>query len=262
MCILFLAINQHPDHPLLICANRDEFYARPTLPAHFWADKPQLLAGRDLEAGGSWLGINTQGHFAAITNIRTSIQQDNNTASEHTEPKKSRGELVTLALESNSPIDINWLKQNSDQYNPFNLTYGPLNQLSCYNSLQKHQTNLTDGFHAISNGALDDVWPKMAKGQQHLEKLVLANGAINSDQLFAILKDNSQAQDTELPKTGIPIEWERKLSSIFINTTEYGTRSSCLLLLDKNDRLDFIELGYDEKGNSREPKEFGMTVPL
>ena len=252
MCILFLAINQHPDHPLIICANRDEFYKRPTLGAHFWPNKPHLLAGKDLQAGGSWLGVNTHQQFAAITNIRTGSKQS--------PAKKSRGELVTLALEPNSFIDINWLKQHSDEYNPFNLIYGSLNQLNCYNSLLKQQTSLTSGFHAISNGSLDDIWPKMAKGESRLEKIVSSTQTINSDELFAILKDSTQADDSQLPNTGVPLEWERKLSSIFINSPEYGTRSSCIILQNKHDVIEFIEQTYDTNGNDGEQDSFTLRT--
>ncbi len=254
MCILFLAINQHPDHPLIICANRDEFYARPTLGVHFWPTKPHLLAGQDLQAGGSWLGINTLGTFAAITNIRTGNKQSST--------KKSRGELVTLALEPNSSVDINWLKKHSDEYNPFNLIYGQLDQLNCFNSLLKQQTALSSGFHAISNGSLDDVWPKMAKGESRLEQIVSSNQTIKIDELLAILKDSTQAEDPLLPNTGIPIEWERKLSSIFINTSEYGTRSSGILLQNKNGEVEFIELTYDTNGNNGEQNSFTLDAKL
>jgi len=254
MCILFLAINQHPDHPLIICANRDEFYARPTLGAHFWPNKPHLLAGQDLQAGGSWLGVNTHHQFSAITNIRTGSKQS--------PTKKSRGELVTLALEPNSFIDINWLKQHSDEYNPFNLIYGSLNQLNCYNSLLKQQTALTSGFHAISNGSLDDIWPKMAKGESHLEKIVSSNQTINSDGLFTILKDSTQAKDSQLPNTGINLEWERKLSSIFISSLEYGTRSSCIILQNKSGEVEFVEQMYDSNANKGEQHSFTLDAKM
>lgn len=250
MCILFLAINQHIDYPLIICANRDEFYNRPTRDAQFWSDKPHLLAGKDLHAGGSWLGVNTQGAFAAITNIRTNIQ--------NTSFKKSRGELVTMALQPDSIINFDWLKEHSDEYSPFNLTYGSLEQLNCYNSLQKTQARITDGFHAISNGSLDDIWPKMAKGELQLEKLVSLNHTIEREKLFSILKDQTQADDTELPDTGIPREWEKKLSSIFINSTDYGTRSSCLLLQNINGEIEFVERTYDENGAPNTESEFNL----
>jgi len=156
MCILFLSIKQHPDYPLIICANRDEFHQRPTERAHFWQQYPHTLAGKDLQAGGSWLGINKAGYFAAITNIRTGNSPEVG--------KKSRGELVTWALKPNSIINEAWLQQYSQQYNPFNLIYGSLNNLACFNSILNEQTLLTEGIHAISNGSINDVWPKMTHG--------------------------------------------------------------------------------------------------
>jgi uncharacterized protein with NRDE domain len=242
MCILFLAINQHREYPLLICANRDEFYQRPTSAAHFWSDRPSILAGKDLQAGGSWLGVNKQGYFAAITNIRTGEKS--------VQDKLSRGELVTLALQQDSPITTPWLELHGDLYNPFNLVYGSLEHLVCYNSVSKKHTSLSDGFHAISNGELDDVWPKMARGEKQLEAIVNLNQLIEPAQLFSILKDQQQAQENLLPKTGVSVEWEQLLSSIFINSTEYGTRSSCLILQKNNRSIELIERQYNEQGNT------------
>lgn len=240
MCILFLAINQHSKYPLVICANRDEFYQRPTSAAHFWPEATSILAGKDLQAGGSWLGVNRQGYFAAITNIRS--------ASKPSSGKRSRGELVTMALQSDSIISMSWLKQNGEQYNPFNIVYGPLDKLVCYNSVTKKHISLADGFHAVSNGELDDIWPKMAKGEKQLETIINLEQPIEPEQLFSILKDQQKAADELLPNTGIPFEWERLLSSIFINSPDYGTRSSCLLLLEKNSLVEFIERQYNEQG--------------
>lgn len=240
MCILFLAINQHSKYPLVICANRDEFYQRPTSTAHFWPDNPAMLAGKDLQAGGSWLGVNQQGYFAAITNIRISGRPSSG--------KRSRGELVTMALQSDSKITVKWLKQYGEQYNPFNLVYGPLDSLVCYNSLTKKQVALADGFHAVSNGELDDIWPKMAKGEKQLEAIVNLDQPIEPEQLFSILKDQQKAELNLLPNTGVPLEWERLLSSIFINSKDYGTRSSCLILQQDNHAIEFIERQYNEKG--------------
>ncbi len=250
MCILFLAINRHSEYPLIICANRDEFYERPTSAAHFWNDATSMLAGKDLQAGGSWLGVTKQGRFAAITNIRigTKISQD----------RKSRGELVTMALAENSPINAEWLEQHSDEYSPFNLVYGPLNGLVCYNSVSKRHIVLSDGFHAVSNGELDDVWPKMAKGERQLEALVRSNQAIESEQLFSILKDREKAEESLLPDTGVPIEWERLLSSIFICSDGYGTRSSCLLLQNNNSAIEFTEKQYNESGKSVGEQSFSF----
>jgi uncharacterized protein with NRDE domain len=252
MCILFIAINQHSEHPLIVCANRDEIFARPTLQAHFWNDRPYLLAGKDQQAGGSWLGITTHGRFAAITNIRTG------------EPsltgKRTRGELVTMALEPDSKFCLDWLLEYSDQYNPFNLVYGSLNQLCCYNSLEKKQTRLVTGYHAISNGSLDDVWPKMVRGQQHLQQLITAQKKLRSEQLFSLLTDSTQVPDTELPDTGVPLAWERKLSSIFISGQEYGTRSSSLLMLNNTGNVDFFERAYDQTGKVFEQNEYPVQI--
>jgi len=238
MCILFLAINQHPQYPLLICANRDEFYQRPTQQAHFWRSDPSILAGKDQQAGGSWLGVNKQKYFAAITNIRTGDRPS--------EEKRSRGELVTLALSQNSPINFQWLKKHSDAYNPFNLVYGDLEDLVCYCSTNKTQISLKDGFHAVSNGMLDDVWPKMAKGEQQLEALVKSSEKIDSERLFSILKNREQASSHLLPKTGVPDEWEQLLSSIFIKSRDYGTRSSCVMMLSESRSLEFFEQSYNK----------------
>ncbi len=250
MCILFIAINQHADYPTIICANRDEFYARATQPADFWHDHPEILAGRDLKAGGSWLGVNKQGKFAAITNIRTGMANDPN--------KRSRGELVTMSLVNNSIINQTWLEQNSDDYNPFNLIYGSGQRLYCYNSENKQQVELNDGFHAISNGSLDDIWPKMAKGENELERAVLGKKQLVTDELFSILTDTTQANPSELPHTGIPIEWEQKLSSIFINVPDYGTRSSCLVLFNKAGQLEFVERTFDQTGQQILVKDYAI----
>ncbi len=240
MCILFLSINQHPDYPLIICANRDEFHQRPTKSAHFWQEYPELLAGKDLQAGGTWLGINKAGYFAAITNIRAGNRPDTS--------KKSRGELVTLALMTNSIINKAWLQQHSYQYNPFNLIYGSLNNLSCFNSNSNKQTPITDGFHAISNGTMDDRWPKMVNGVKQLESVVQSIEPLDRSKLLSILQDNRSADDRELPKTGIPLSWERLLSSIFICSEDYGTRSSTIILQQSDKSIDFYETEYNQGG--------------
>ena len=257
MCILFLAINQHPDYPMIICANRDEFHERPTQSAHYWQDKEGILAGRDLQAGGSWLGINRRGQFAAITNIRT--------GGKVLENKKSRGELVTFVLEENTSaeqhqvINESWLKDHGDSYNPFNLIYGNLEQLYCYNSVSGEQIKLSTGFHSISNGAMDEIWPKMAKGEQQLEQVVKSATGISESALLSILNNQTRPEESELPDTGIPVEWEQLLSSIFICSEKYGTRSSSLVLLAVDSSIDFTEVEYDNEGNHQSLNRFNLS---
>jgi len=248
MCILFLAVQEHPDYPLIICANRDEFHQRATKSAHFWPQNPNMLAGQDLQEGGSWLGINKKGFFAAITNIRT--------GSKVSPDKQSRGELVTMALAETSQINHQWLQAHCQQYNPFNLVYGPLNELRCFNSTTGVETVLSKGFHAISNGSLDDVWPKMAKGEQQLEALVKSNKKVKAKKLLMILKDQSRPEAHQLPDTGIPLQWELLLSSIFIASPDYGTRSSSIILQKKQGSIKFHEVEYDRKGEELNHRVF------
>ncbi|MGS0681073.1 NRDE family protein [Shewanella sp. 125m-7] len=247
MCILFVALQTHPEFPLIICANRDEFHYRPTEAAHFWPSSNKLLAGKDLEAGGTWLGVNQQGKIAGLTNIRAPELNQND--------MKSRGELVLKALEGDG-ITHDWLIRYSRFYNPFNLLFGDENQLQCFDSRSQILSSLTPGFHSISNGALDDIWPKMARGTQAIEHHIGNNTAPDIDALLNIMTDNTQAPDTELPATGVSLEWERHLSSIYIQHEEYGTRSTSIILKDKQGKVHFTEVRYDGKGRNLGRDEF------
>lgn len=241
MCILFVALEAHSEYPLIICANRDEFHHRPTESAHFWPKQNRLLAGKDLEAGGTWLGVNQNGLVAGLTNIRDPelIQSD----------MKSRGELVLKALINNG-IDESWLTRYSPFYNPFNLLYGDEKALFCFDSRAKQLNQLTAGFHSISNGALDDIWPKMSRGTQAIQAHISNNSSPCIDSLLAIMKDGTQAPDADLPQTGVSLEWERHLSSIYIQHQEYGTRSTSIILKDKRGKVQFSEVRYDGKGRN------------
>ncbi|GIU42145.1 hypothetical protein TUM4438_08020 [Shewanella sairae] len=247
MCILFVALQTHPLFPLIICANRDEFHHRPTEAAHFWSQQASLLAGKDLEAGGTWLGVNQQGQIAGLTNIRAPELNQND--------MKSRGDLVLKALGSEG-IDQNWLTLHHRFYNPFNLLFGDENLLQCFDSRSQKTTQLSQGFHAISNGALDDIWPKMARGTQAIEQHLSSNLSPDIDALLAIMTDNTQAPDSELPTTGVSLEWERHLSSIYIKHQEYGTRSTSIILKDKQGKVHFTEVRYDGKGRNLGRDEF------
>ena len=236
MCILFIAINQHLEYPLIICANRDEFYQRPTRAAHQW--DCGIIAGKDLQAGGTWLGVSPTGQFAAVTNLRMANQDP---AARH-----SRGALVVKALRSQ--LNQTWLSEHCDNYGGFNLIYSANKELVCFNSHLKTQQTLSNGFHAISNGAMDDAWPKMAKGKQALEKQIKSNHTIIVDELLDILSDDTQAPDEQLPSTGVSYEWEKRLSSIFIQSEGYGTRASSVVLFHRNGNIRFYERSYDSKG--------------
>lgn len=247
MCILFAGLSSHKQYPLIICANRDEYHVRPTAAAHVWSGESQIIAGKDLQAGGSWLGINHKGEFAAITNIRE--------PSAHQPGRLSRGELVIKALEGR--LSNTWLTQHSPSYNPFNLIYQQKNSLFCFNSIKQTNQRLNQGFHAISNGFINEPWPKMTKGLQALQT-ACQQSEINSESLINLMQDESLPKDSELPNTGINLEWEKRLASIFIRHPDYGTRSTSIITKDINGLTTFLEVRYNAQGVELSREKFSL----
>jgi len=251
MCILFFAIKQHPKYPVIICANRDEFHQRPTKPMHWWPENDlvtgDVLAGKDLQAGGTWLGLNKKGRFSALTNFRQPdlIDQD----------KQSRGDLVLQALTHQDDEMTKKLAASSNLYNGFNLVFGQLNKLMCFDSVSQKQQQLTPGFHSLCNGALDDIWPKMALGQEKLAAAITDN-SLGIEQLFTLMKSNQQAQIEHLPQTGLPLNWEQLLSSIFIMSPEYGTRTTNIITLDNEGKIAVYDQSYNEQGQCVKKQNF------
>lgn len=239
MCILFVALNQHPNYPLIIAANRDEFHERPTQEMHWW-QQTEILAGKDLQGLGTWLGLTKNGHFSALTNYRKLPLKEGEF--------KSRGELVLKALTDPMESLVNHLDKQAAQYQGFNLLYGDQHGLVCFDSTKHQFTTLTSGFFSLCNGSLDDKWPKMAKGEQALEHYVTSNNDISHEELLMLLKDKEQASDDLLPSTGIGLEWERKLSAIFIQGDGYGTRSSCVITIDSKGKFKVTEITYSTNG--------------
>ncbi len=249
MCILFFAINQHPKYPVIICANRDEFHARPTQSMHWWSND-EVLAGKDLQAGGTWLGLNRQGRFSALTNFRQPHLIDKN--------KQSRGDLVLQALAKQDDEMAQLLTTTSNQYNGFNLVFGELNNLTCFDNVsQKHQA-LRSGFHSLCNGALDDIWPKMALGQTNLASAI-NDKSLDINQLFTLMKSDQQAQTEHLPQTGVPLSWEQLLSSIFIVSPEYGTRTTNIITLDNEGNVDVYDQSYNDQGECTQTQSFSIA---
>ena len=227
MCLITLAYRVHPRFPLIVAANRDEFRDRPAQAAHFWPDAPQLLAGRDLQAGGTWLGITRGGRFAAITNHR-----DMRLAPQ---PGPSRGLLVRLALERD--IDA----ADGEPYAGFNLLYGHVEALHYHNNVQPAGLPLAPGIHGLSNAFLNTPWPKVEKARTTLDALLHRPDTALMEGLFALLADDQTAEDGRLPNTGLPPEQERAASAIFIRSPHYGTRCSTVLLVDAQGVVQFVE---------------------
>ncbi|KGK87150.1 hypothetical protein DP73_15135 [Desulfosporosinus sp. HMP52] len=238
MCLIVFAYDCHPNYRLILAANRDEYFRRPTEKAHFWETHPWVLAGRDLEMLGTWMGITRSGRLAALTNYRdrSLLLAD----------PKSRGTLVSNFLCLNEP-PISYLRNvNSYQgsYNPFNLIVGDFSCLLYYSQQTGEMEELKPGIYGLSNHLLDTSWPKVLKSKQKLARYIESRPTIKTDPLFEILLDEEKANDHDLPNTGIDYEMEKLLSSTFIRGTVYGTRSSTVLLIARNNRVTFREKSF------------------
>lgn len=234
MCLIVFANNVHPKYKLIFAANRDEFYARPSEQAEFWEDHPELLAGKDLQAGGTWMGITKQGRFAAITNYRD-LKNIKNDA-------PSRGNLtLDYLLRTISPEDYyENLKPTLNDYNGFNLLLGDADNLYYFSNKTDGIQKLSPGIHGISNAILNTSWPKVEKAKQKLESLIKQDD-VHPFEVIDILKNTTIAKDEDLPDTGVGLELERMLSSIFIKSEKYGTRCSSVILVDNENNVQFVE---------------------
>ncbi len=239
MCLILLAVKSHPEYKLVVAANRDEYYERPTAAAAFWADNPGICAGKDLRSGGTWLGITRKGRIAALTNYRDPASIKANSP--------SRGNLVRNYLSGcKNPVDfLAWLGKNAGRYNGFNLIIGDKDDLYWYSNRGKEKRRLTVGIYGLSNHLLDTPWPKVTRGKEAFRKLLSSKKDFTPDALFTLLADQTIPNDKNLPDTGVGLEWERMLSPIFITSDIYGTRSSTLIMLDKKNYVTFMERTFN-----------------
>jgi len=240
MCLILFAHHAHPAYPLVVAANRDEWFRRPTAPAGFWPDAPEVLAGRDLEQRGTWLGVTRSGRFAALTNYRDPA------ANRPGAP--SRGALVSAFLRSQVPPDeyLERLRHEASGYNGFSLLAGDGATLCYFSNREGEIRSLAPGVYGLSNSLLDVDWPKVQSGKARLAAAL--DGGPDPDGLLAILDDTGLASDHDLPSTGVSAEWERKLSSLRIVADGYGTRCSTALLVGADGEISFVERSFDETG--------------
>ena len=241
MCLLFVAIDVHPDFRLIVAANRDEYYNRPTKKLQVWKQNPRIIAGTDLEKGGTWFGVTRQGRWAAVTNYMETKLLDE---------YRSRGILVRDYLNSDqTPSEfIGDLAPHAALYNGFNLVVGTLTEALYFSNRERVAKPLHKGIFGLSNHLLDTPWPKVSYGKQGLENLV-RQAHPDSDSLFSILNDRQCAQDGNVPEPAADIEWDRLLSSAFISGNAYGTRSSTILMIKRDNRLKLEERTYSGEGN-------------
>jgi uncharacterized protein with NRDE domain len=240
MCLILLAWRGDAKHPCVMAANRDEMHARPAAAAHWWQSHPQILAGRDLSEGGTWLGVTRTGRFAALTNYRDPELRRAGTP--------SRGSLVTSLLLSRDPVaeSLRQLRAVSANYNGFNLLFSDGERLGVYESVSREGRELPPGIYGLSNHLLDTPWPKVEMAKSRMSKALSQLTSI--DPLLALLRDDKPAPDEQLPRTGLSLEWERLLSSAFIRAPDYGTRCSTVLRIDESRRACFDEWTWDRNG--------------
>ena len=241
MCVVALAWNTHPRWRLLLIGNRDEAYARPSASLAHWVDAPDMLAGRDLEAGGTWMGVHASGRAAVVTNVR-----DPRAAHD----RASRGLLVSDFLRGGDSAKrhAEAMEVDAVRYRPFNLLlFDRASACFVSNHPQVRARELTPGLHGLSNGDLDAAWPKVRRANAALQSWLDANGE-DFEPLFAALADEMPAPDAELPDTGIGLELERRVSPLFVRGAVYGTRATTLIAMDYHGSGRIIERRFGPQG--------------
>ncbi len=240
MCLIVVAWRAREDLPLVVAANRDEWRDRPAKPAHWWPDQPRIFAGRDLKAGGTWMGVTRNGRFAAVTNFRD--------PSDKRSTALSRGTLATefLVGDESAARYLSNLSARAHEYNAFNLILGDGTSLFYYGSREGVPRAIEPGVHGLSNHVLDEPWPKVIRGCTAMELALMQ--ADPADGLFEMLSDTKPARDDELPHTGVGIEWERRLSPPLIAGDDYGTRCSTVMVADARGEIRFEERTRDAGG--------------
>ncbi len=250
MCLILIAHQLTEQMPLLVLANRDEYYARPTTAAGYWQETPELLAGCDLVSGGTWFGARNN-RWATVTNIRDGVRDQDKHSS------KSRGWLVRDYLQGDLPPRdfLASIKTTANTFSGFNLLLGDGQELWYTSNREAGDRQLPPGLYGLSNHLLDTPWPKVTHAKRDLSNL-LNSSRFDQEAAFSLLADTTEAEDAELPDTGIPHDWERALSAIFINRPEYGTRCSTLLLANADDQRLFVERRFTDKPQQWEESEF------
>lgn len=255
MCLIVIGWHAHPDYPLIVAANRDEHFARPTAAAQWWEDEPKLLAGRDLVSLGTWLGVTRDGRFAALTNYRNpAVQRAHG---------PSRGTLVSEALTSIAQTQnvLGHVSSVAPHYTDFNLFVSDGRSLGIHESAAGRSRMLEPGVYALSNHLLDTPWPKVEMARQ---RFIAALGGPQTDDAFLdLLLDDQPAPDQKLPSTGLSLEWERLMSPVFVRAPGYGTRSSTLLFVRRDGAARLSEWTWDENAEAAGEvhHEFDLTLP-
>lgn len=238
MCLIVFSYKQYSDYPFVLAANRDESYSRPTEAAHIWKTSPKILAGKDLKEGGTWLGVSENGRFAALTNHRQ--------MSDIKEDTTSRGIIVKdfLLSEGNPREYLAELQRNGHKFNGFNLIAGTFDDLFYMSNKKEGIFKVQQGNHTLSNAFLNTPWPKTEQSLNAFETVLKTKEAPDEGEFFNMLLNDKRYPIEMLPDTGLPDEAEKAVSSVFIETEDYGTRSSTLVMVDNNRKVHFLERTY------------------
>ncbi len=253
MCLAVFALNAHPDWPLILVANRDEFHQRPTRPLSVWPELP-ILGGRDLRAGGSWMGLGDNNRFALVTNHR-------NLRRPLPEQARSRGQLVNDFLRSTTPATAFCAELDANHYAGFNLLLRDAQGWYHYSNVSDRCRPLQQGVFGLSNALLDTPWPKTLMARARLQQ-ALAQNRLDPEHLLHLLHERSRPSDAQLPDTGLPLAREQLLSSCFIVSEDYGTRASTLMMQHRSGRLLLLEESYDARAQAQGRRRFLLDRPL
>lgn len=251
MCLILFALGVSARHPLILAGNRDEYHNRPTAAADFWPPAGQVLGGRDLTAGGSWLAVSRLGRLAAVTNHRDGSGRQG---------ARSRGHLVsTFVSQDNEPgVHLQSLAAEAAEYGGYNLLLWNRQGMRYGSNRGATDIAVEPGVHGLSNDVLDTPWPKVTRGKQRLQALLAEEPPDPAVALFDLLADRAEAPEHALPRTGVSLDWERRLSAAFITSAQYGTRASTVVLVNAQGDLDFHERSFDPEGRLSDERRFHL----
>ncbi len=241
MCLILLAWRAHPEYPLAFGGNRDEAYERPSAPAEFWKDDSRIFGGRDLEMGGTWLGITREGRIAAVTNYRDGTGAV---------AARSRGELTAGFLRGSAAprAYLRGVASRAQDYRGYTLVVGDQEQLFAFSNRGGGIEELTPGVHGVSNHLMNTPWPKIVRSKQRLKALLKAGEAELAEGLFLALADRTVAPDAELPDSGVGLQRERELSPAFVAGERYGTRATTVILVSRRNEVVVAERRFGARG--------------
>jgi uncharacterized protein with NRDE domain len=251
VCLIVLAVDQHPDYPLILAANRDEFHARPTENARWWPDRPDILGGRDLQAGGTWLAVDRQGRLATVTNFRDAKRPESN--------QRSRGHLVTDFLGGElGPHDyLDHVDEGA--YAGFNLIVADDRDIAYLSNREDGKRNLAPGIYGLSNALLDGPWDKVERSKQRLTEL-LARGDISVASLLHLMDDRNRGPADEIERGRLDVDTAHAITAPFIVMPEYGTRCTTVVLAGEDGDWRFFERRFDASGRPAGESDIAFTV--